>query len=157
MSVQPPCVIQISQASERLGISVEMLTRLAKQGKIKAVQSDGTLLLDEGTVEAMTKGAALRDKIWEKAKQFEGESVGIRDAQDPKKFHISYDTLYKCLELGYIRAAKDDTGGGQGKKRQLNKADVFYVAELIKHCGGSGHQLFTPETIPPHCLDGEGH
>jgi predicted site-specific integrase-resolvase len=154
MSNQPPCVIPLPQAAERLGMSVEILTGLISNDtlRVKAVRTgDGQIMLDEKDVERMAKAKALRDRLWAKVSKFEGETISIREAEE---LGVSYPTLYKCIELGYIRAEDKPSQGGRGNKRRLNKADVAYVAELAKRGGGRGHRLFTPETIPPHCLNG---
>lgn len=151
MAVQLPRVIPLPLAAEQIGLPMDVLTRLVKSGKIKAVQSDGTLLLDERTVRNMAKGIALRDRLWAKVAQFEGETVSTNDARTT--YHLMPDTLYRCIRLGYIRAIDGPSKGGRGRLRRLNKADVAYIAELAKCSGGRGHRLLTPDTIPPHALD----
>lgn len=156
MAVQFPRVIPLPLAAEQIGLPVEALTRLVKSGRIKkVVQSDGTLLLDERTVGKMAKGVALRDKIWAKVCQFENEAVSTHEARTT--YNLMPDTLYRCIRLGYIRAIDGPSKGGRGRLRRLNKADVLYIAELAKCGGGRGHRLFTPDTIPPHALDGNGN
>lgn len=150
MAVQLPRVIPLPLAAEQIGLPVDVLTRLAKSGRIKGVQSDGTLLLDERTVLDMVKGIALRDKIWAKVARFEGETVGTGEAKSI--YHIPQRTLYLCIKKGYIRTVGGTSEGGRGKKMLLNKADVAYVSELANQATRP-HHLFTPDTVPPHCLN----
>jgi len=145
-------VIPLPEAAKRLRLSPDVLTRLVQDDKIRVrsvrTAGDGQIMLDEGDVERMVKAKALRDKIWEKVAKFEGETISIREAEE---YGVSYPTLYRCIEMGYIRANKAN-GTGRGRKRLLNKADVAYVAELAKRGGGRGHRLFGPDTIPPHAM-----
>lgn len=128
------------------------MTRLIRDDKIRVRSvktGDGQIMLDEGDIERMAKAIALRDKIWEKVARFDGETVSTQEAREV--FNISDRTLYRCIENGYIRAGQGSKGG-RGKKRELNKADVLYVAELARRGGGRGHRLFGPDTIPPHAM-----
>jgi len=150
MSIQPT-VIPLPEAAQRLRVPLSLLTRMVLSGTLKAVTTtDGQVLLPLEAVDHMAKGIAVRDKIWNKVKGFEGETVSTLEARDV--FNISDRTLYRCIENGYIRAGKGSKGG-RGKKRLLNKADVLYVSELAKLGGGRGHRLFGPDTIPPHMLN----
>lgn len=145
-------VIPLPQAAQQLGISPEVLTRLVQDDKIRvrSVKThDGQIMLDEEDVERMAKAKALRDKIWERVAKFEEETIGTDEAKI--LFGITPRTLYRCIDKGYIRAGQGSKGG-RGKKRELNKADVAYVAELAKRNGGRGHRLFGPDTIPPHAM-----
>ena len=92
----------------------------------------------------------MRDKIWNKVKRFEGETISVSDSV--KELGINPDLIYSCIEKGYIRAIDPPSKGGRSRTRRLNKADVAYVAALSKHGGGRGHRLFTPDTIPPHAV-----
>jgi hypothetical protein len=146
-------VIPLPDAARRLCVSPDVLTRLIQDDKlrIKNVKTgDGQIMLDEGDIERMAKAKALRDKIWERVKKYDGETIGVREARNI--FHVPDQTIYRCIEKGYIRADKPGNGG-RGRRRQLNKADVAYVAELVRHSGnGRGHRLFGPDTIPPHAM-----
>jgi predicted site-specific integrase-resolvase len=145
-------VIPLPQAAKRLCLSPEVLTRLIQDDKIRVRSvktGDGQIMLDEEDVERMVKAKALRDKIWARVAKFEGEMVSTLDAK--KLFGLNEPTLYRCIKKGYIRAGIGSKGG-RGKKRELNKADVAYVAELAKRNGGRGHRLFGPDTIPPHAM-----
>lgn len=142
-------VIPLPEAAKRLCLSPDVLTRIAQDSilKIKVKTNDGQILLDTGEVERMAKALALRDRIWEKVAKFEGETVSTLDAK--QMFGLNEPTIYRCIKKGYIRAGKGNKGG-RGKKRELNKADVAYVAELSKRGAGRGHRLFTLDTLPPH-------
>lgn len=153
MAIELPCVIPLSQAAEQIGLSVDVLTRLIKSGKIKAMQSCGTLLLDERTVCNMAKGIALRDKLWARVAKFEDETVGTNEALNV--YHIPQRTLYLSIKKGYIRVVGGTSRGGRGKKKLLNKADVAYISELAKQ-PNRPHHILTPDTIPPH-LNGNNH
>lgn len=147
-------VIPLPDAAERLSMTAEVLTRLVQSDRIRVrtvKTSDGQIMLDEGDVERMSKAKALRDQIWGKVAKFDGEVIGTDEAK--ALFGITPPTLYRCIKMGYIRAGRGSKGG-RGKKRELNKADVAYVAELVKRGrGGRGHRLFNPDTIPPHALE----
>jgi hypothetical protein len=145
-------VIPLPDAAKRLCLSPEVLTRLIQDDKIRVRSvktGDGQIMLDEGDVKRMAKAKALRDKIWEKVAKFDGETIGIKDAME--LYGLQDKTIYLCIEKGYIRAGQGSKGG-RGKKRELNKADVAYVAELARRGGGRGHRLFGPDTIPPHVM-----
>jgi predicted site-specific integrase-resolvase len=147
-------VIPLPDAAQRLGIAPDVLTRLVANGTInlRTVRtSDGKIMLSQEDIERMAKAIALRDKIWKQVARFEDEVIGIREARDT--YNVPDQTIYRCIEKGYIRANKTN-GAGRGKKRMLNRADVAYVAALAKHLrGGRGHRLFGPDTIPPHALE----
>jgi len=147
-------VIPLPEAAVRLSIPAEVLTRLVQSDRIRVrtvKTGDGQTMLYTEDVERMAKAKALRDRIWEKVARFDGETIGIREARDI--YRVPDQTIYRCIKMGYIRA-KETGGAGRGKKRLLNRADVAYVAELSKHCGGGrGHRLFGPDTIPPHALE----
>lgn len=146
-------VIPLLEAARRLDMPAEMLTSLVQSDKMrmKVIRTgDGQIMLDERDIEQMAKAKALRDRIWERVAKFEGETVSTQEAREI--FNISDRTLYRCIENGYIRAGQGSKGG-RGKKRELNKADVAYVAELVKRGRGRGHRIFNPDTIPPHALE----
>jgi len=143
-------VIPLPEAARRLRMDPDVLTCLVQNGelKVRAVRTpDGQIMLDEEDVERMAQAMTMRDKIWSKIKQFERETIGITKAES---FGVSYPTLYRCIEIGWIRAVDQPSKGNHGKKRRLNKADVAYVSELAKRNGGSGQRLFTSYTVPPH-------
>jgi hypothetical protein len=141
--------IPLPQAAQRLNVSARVLTRLIDSGKLFAVTTlDGQTLIPLSIVEKMEKETALRDKIWNSVKKFEGETITTDEARGM----INPDLLYRCLNMGYVRAIDPPNKGGRGKTRRLNKADVLYVSKLAKNGGGRGHRLFTPETIPPHAM-----
>ncbi len=146
-------VIPLPEAAVRLSMPAEVLTRLIQSDRIRVrtvKTGDGQIMLEEGDIERMAKAKALRDQIWQRVAKFEQETVSTRDARSV--FGLNEKTIYLCIKKGYIRAGKGSKGG-RGKKRELNKADVAYVAELAKRGGGRGHRLFGPDTIPPHALE----
>lgn len=143
-------VIALPDAAKRLGIAESLLTRIIQDDTIRLMikTRDGQIMLDTGEIERMAKAMALRDRIWKRVAKFEDETVGTDEAK--LEFGITPPTLYRCIKEKYIRAS-EQTAGGRGIKRRLNKADVAYIAELMKHRKkGRGHRLFTPDTLPPH-------
>jgi len=142
-------VIPLPEAAKRLCISPDVLTRIAQDGtlKLKIKTCDGQIMIDQEEVRRMAKALALRDRIWKQVAKFEDETIGTDEAKT--EFGITPPTLYLCIKKGYIRA-DNQTSGGRGVKRRLNKADVAYVAELSRRGRGRGHRLFTSDTLPPH-------
>jgi len=62
-------------------------------------------------------------------------------------------SIYRWIERGYVRVLDDQRGGGRGRKRLLNEADVAYAALVAKERGKrEGRRILTPEFIPPHCV-----
>lgn len=142
-------VIPLPDAAKHLGISPDALTRIAQNGtlKVKIKTGDGQIMLDKREIERMAKAMALRDRIWKQVAKFENETISTQEAR--QLYSLGVSLIYRCIDKGYIRAGKGSQGG-RGKKRELNKADVAYVAELSKRGRGRGHRLFTSDTLPPH-------
>jgi len=143
-------VIPLPDAAKRLGISLEILTSITRNGTLRMKiirESDGQISLTIGDIERMAKALALREQLLARVAKFDGETVSTQEAREV--YGLSPTLLYSCIKKGIIRAGKSSKGG-RGIKRLLNKADVMYVLELSKRGQGRGHRLFTPDTLPPH-------
>ena len=63
----------------------------------------------------------------------EGHVIGIEEAHE--LYGLNKQSIYRWIEKGYIRVVKDQRGGGRGRKRLWNKADVVYIALLKERIG----------------------
>ncbi len=141
-----PTYVPLDEAARQYGLSEVALRRAVEQGIIRAVR-----LLGEGIAVADEDVAVVaeRDALWKKVKHLDGHQVGIEEAC--RKYNVSKASVYRWIELGYVRVLDDQRGGGRGHKRLVNEADVAYAA-LVADARGrkKGKRILVPEFIPPH-------
>jgi predicted site-specific integrase-resolvase len=145
MTVELPTYIPLSKAARRYRISAKDLTNLIEKGTIRAVKVNGRVAVAEGDVARVVK----RDELWQRVKHLDGKPIGMEEACT--KYRLSSPSVYRWIELGYVRVLEDQRGGGRGRKRALNEADVAYAA-LVAEVRGKrrGRRIFTREFVPPH-------
>ena len=137
--------LTLSEAARKYGVSTDALMRLVKDGIIRAVRVDGGVLVAEGDVQTLSK----REELWRRVESLDGIPIGLEEACN--KYRISSPSLYRWIDAGYIRVLEDRRGGGRGKKRLLNEADVAYAELVAKERGRRrGRRIFTTEYLPPH-------
>ena len=94
---------------------------------------------------------AERDALWAQVRQLDGNSIGIEEAC--RKYSVSKASIYRWIDLGYVRVLDDQRGGGRGHKRLVNEADVAYAALVAEVRGRKkGKRILAPEFIPPHVV-----
>ncbi len=143
-----PRYLPLAEASRRYGISEEVLKRAIQSGTIEAIQLDEEVAVAEGDVRKLSID---RHALWREASRWEGHTIGIDEAHE--LYGLNKQSIYRWIEKGYIRVVRDERGGGRGRKRLLNKADVVYIALLKEKLGQHrGRRLLTPETLPPHIV-----
>ena len=143
-----PRYIPLPEAVRRYGISEEVLKRAIESGTIEAIQLDEEVAVAEGDVRKLSID---RHALWREASRWEGHTIGIDEAHE--LYGLNKQSIYRWIEKGYIRVIRDERGGGRGRKRLLNKADVVYIALLKEKLGQHrGRRLLTPETLPPHIV-----
>ncbi len=141
-----PQYIPLAEAARRYGIPEETLKRAVESGTIRAVQLGEEVAVAEQDIQSVSID---RDALWQQASKWEGQVIGIEEAQE--LYGLNKQSIYRWIAKGYIRVVKDIRGGGRGRKRLLNKADVVYIALLKEKLGTRrGRRLLTPETLPPH-------
>ncbi|HIE38147.1 MAG TPA: hypothetical protein EYP77_03600 [Anaerolineae bacterium] len=141
-----PTYIQLDEAARRYGVSREALTRAVADGIMRAVRTpEGGVLVASEDVRKVKE----RDELWATVAHLENRRIGIHEAS--QKYNLSLDSLYRWIRLGYIRVVEDAKGGGRGRKRLLNEADVAYASRLADIRGrGRGRRIFSEDMIPPH-------
>jgi len=145
MAVELPEYLPLEEAARRYRLSPEILTRAVEDGKIRAVCADGRILVAEEDVQKMTK----RDALWSQVAHLDGSPIALEQACS--RYAISSPSLYRWIDAGYVRVLEDQRGGGRGRKRVLNEADVAYAALVAKERGRRrGKPIFTEEFLPPH-------
>lgn len=152
----PPRYISLAEAARRIGLSERVLTRLIENCTIEAIQimEDHTLtsyMLDERMVDDMARKLPLRDRAWQKASKYQGETITAYEAR--MKYKFPPPTLYRLIRRGLIKAIDEPGLGGRGRSRRLDKAHFMYWLEISKHGAGVGHRLIRPDTIPPYMAD----
>jgi predicted site-specific integrase-resolvase len=139
--------ITFSQAAQRLGVSIKVLTAAANSAKIKVAKTPMGEMIAEDDVAKIEK----REKLWKSVKKLDGNQISMTDAT-ARYPEINFASLERWVTAGAIRIIKDNKmRSGRGNKRMLNEADVAYTALLLREQGKRpGKRLFTPETLPPH-------
>jgi hypothetical protein len=140
--------ITLSEAARRYDVAPAVLTGMIEDGRIDAVKTNGDVAVAEEDVKLNTK----RDRFWNRVKHLDKKPISM--TRSCRKYEeINFASLSRWVEKGYIRTVKDRRGGGRGRKRLLNEADVAYTALLLRDRGKKpGKKLFTQENLPPHCI-----
>jgi predicted site-specific integrase-resolvase len=141
--------IPLSEAVRRYDLDPGVLTRMIEDGRIDAVRTNGDIAVAEEDVDRTRKTMSKRDELWRRVRHLDGRPIGIRAACN--EYGFSTSSLYRWIERDYVRILKDQRGGGRGRKRALNEADVAYAAEVAKIRGKTpGRAIFTSDYTPPH-------
>jgi transposase len=123
---------------------------MIEDGRIDAVKTNGDIAVAEEDVDRTRKTMSKRDELWRRVKHLDGRPIGLEDAYT--KYDMNPSSVYRWINKGYIRILKDRRGGGRGRKRLINEADMAYVAEVADERGRKrGKPILTPEFLPPHC------
>jgi hypothetical protein len=150
MLVELPRYIPLSEAAYRYDLEPSVLTSMIEDGRIDAVKTNGDIAVAEEDVSEARKTMAKREELWRRVQHLDGEPIGIEDAYT--KYAMSPSSVYRWMERGYIRILRDRRGGGRGRKRLINEADIAYAAEVAGERGRKrGKPIFTSEFVPPHC------
>ena len=143
-----PQYIPLAEALRRFRISEEALKEAISSGRIRTATIGEEVAVAEQDVRKLSID---REALWQEASRWEGHVIGIEEAHE--LYGLNKQSIYRWIEKGYIRVVKDQRGGGRGRKRLLNKADVVYIALLKERIGQHrGRRLLTPETLPPHIV-----
>ena len=141
-----PTYIPLNQAAMRYSVNVAMLHRAVESGIMQAVRTpEGRILVADEDVSVMVE----RDNLWNQVRHLDGRPIGLGEAC--RKYKLGTVSVYHWIEQGYVRVLNDQRGGGRGKKRTLNEADVAY-ASLVADTRGRrpGRRIFTRNFLPPH-------
>jgi predicted site-specific integrase-resolvase len=126
---------------------------MIEDGRIDAVKTNGDVAVAEEDVSKTQETMAERDELWRRVQHLDGKPIGLREGC--RKYDLSSPSVYNWIRKGYIRVLKDRRGGGRGRKRLLNEADVAYAALVAEERGQQqGRAIFVPEFVPPHCSAG---
>jgi predicted site-specific integrase-resolvase len=149
MPAQIPRYIPLSEAVRRYDLDAGVLTSLIEDGRIGAVKTNDNIVVAEEDVSQTQKTMARRDRLWRRVRHLDGKPIGINEACD--KYGFAPGSLYRWIKKDYIRVLKDQRGGGRGRKRLVNEADVAYAAEVARIRGQTpGRAIFVSDYTPPH-------
>ena len=147
MTIDLPTYIPLNEATRRYRIGAQALTQMVEKGTIRAVKIDGSMAVAETDVQLTTK----RNSLWARVEHLDGTPIGLEEAC--VKYDFSSPSVYRWIAQGYVRVLNDQRGGGRGRKRLLNEADVAYIALVAKERGKrQGKRIVTSKFTPPHCV-----
>ncbi len=110
-------VIPLPEAAERLGIPAEVLTRLVKNGIIKAVQlPSGEIAVSEEE----TQTTVTRDQF----EHLRGNPITVSDAAE--KYDVPATTIREWVKREYIRVLMPGYG------MTLDEQDVAYCVDVYR-------------------------
>lgn len=145
MAVELPEFLPLEEAARRYRLSPEALTQAIESGKVRAARLNGRIWVAAEDIQKMTK----RDMLWAQVAHLDGKPIALEQAC--LQYAISSPSLYKWISAGYVRVLEDHRGGGRGRKRLLNEADVAYAALVAQERGKRrGRAVFTEDFLPPH-------
>ncbi len=117
--------LTLSEAARKYGVSRDALTRLARDGIIRAIHNEeGTAVITVQTVDNATAVKIILDEI--KPEQYEhlwGKRIRLMDAS--RKYQIAKQNLYRWAGHQYIRVL-----GQEFQLLELDEADVAYVVAV---------------------------
>ena len=146
-----PTYIPLTEAARRYGLSEAALRRAVEKGIIRAVRTPrGEILVVNEAVTQVKEHIARREQLWKQVSHLDGHPIGIREACE--KYRLDVSSIYRWIDKGYVRVlSRGNKGGGRGRKRTLNEADVAYIS-LVADLRGrkQGKKIVTTEFIPPH-------
>jgi len=117
--------LTLSEAARKYGISSDVLTRLARDGIIRAIHNEeGTAVITVSTVDNDTAARIILDEIRpEQYKNLRGKRIRLMEAS--RKYEVADPNLYRWAGRHYIRVLD------QGSRRmELDEADVAYVVAV---------------------------
>ena len=148
MDVELPEYLPLEEAARRYRLSQEMLARAVEDGRIRAVRVNGRILVAGEDIRQISENRAKSEEIWEQVKHLDGIPIGISEASS--KYGVDSTSIYGWINRGYVRLIEDRRGGGRGRKRLVNEADIAYAALVAKHRGRrQGKPILTRSLAPP--------
>ncbi len=148
-----PTYILLDDAAKKYHFDRQTLTRLVECGKIQAVKINGGIAVAAKEVENAKQKMSKRNELWSRVQHLDGVPIGLEEACT--RYNISSPSLYRWIDLSYVRVLGDQRGGGRGRKRTLNEADVAYAELVAKERGRKrGRRIFSSEYLPPHYASG---
>lgn len=146
MAVELPTYIPLAEATEKYRVGRRELGRLVESGRVRAAHVNGDVVVAEEDVKETTIRPS---DLWKRVKHLDGEPIGLGEAR--RKYRLGAASLNRWVEQGYVRVIDDQRGGGRGRKRMLNEADVAYIALVANERGRRrGRRILTPDLVPPH-------
>ncbi|MBC7250020.1 MAG: hypothetical protein H5T62_07025 [Anaerolineae bacterium] len=119
--------LTLSEAARKYGVSRDALTRLVRDGIIRAVHNEeGTAVITVQTVDNATAVRMILDEI--KPEQYEhlrGRPIRVTEAAE--QYGVSHANLSRWADAGYIRVIE--------RRRRLlllDEADVKLVSDIFK-------------------------
>ena len=119
-------LLPLPQAAQRLGLSLDALTRLVDSGTIKANIHRGVVLIPESEVaQTITR---------EQFAELKGTPITMAEAS--KKYSLTIKSIWTWMKRGFI------TKLDHAYPAHLDEADVAYCAAVYKSKGGRGSRIF---------------
>ncbi len=141
MAPQIQRVLSLPVAAARMGISVRALTRLIRNGKMRAVQlPTGEMAVGETDVKRTTRKTDLQE--YRQYSHLSNERIGIGEAA--RKYEVATSTVHQWVQKGYIARV-----GQVGQKVLLNEQDVAYCVHIYREYGSHPRRrLFNDDGTP---------
>jgi hypothetical protein len=119
--------LTLSDAARRYGVSADALTRLAKDGIIRAVHNEeGDRVITVQTVDNATAVRMILDEIRpEQYEHLQGKRIRLMEAV--RKYEINLGNLQNWADRDYIQVL--DRGF---QRLELDAADTKYVTDVFK-------------------------
>jgi len=132
--------VSLEEAAQSYGMSVEALSRMAKEGAIRAVKTP------QGKILVASNDIATKSR--EQFRHLQGRAVSMSEAS--RKYDIPVSTLHGWVERNLIKVLNPEERG-QGRTTLLDESGVAYRAmryhELKKIRGGevAGMRIFATQ------------
>jgi len=124
---EPQSYLTLSEAAQKYGVSSDALTRLARDGIIRAIHNEeGTAVITVQTVDNATAVKIILDEIRpERYEHLRGKQIRLMEAA--RTYQIGEQNLFNWSKQKYIRVLN------QGVQRlELDAADAKYVTDVFK-------------------------
>jgi predicted site-specific integrase-resolvase len=130
--------IPLSEAAQRMRVSVKETRAMINSGKIKGgLLPDGVMVVSEDTL------LKRKEDLPEYKKHAHLSGVGIGMGEASRKYNIPTPTISHWTKKSFIKIIKKD-----GQKIFIDEQDVAYCASVYNERKGQGKWLFKHDGTP---------
>ena len=130
--------IPLSEAAQRLRVSVKETRAMINSGKIKGgILPDGAMVVSEETLPKR------KEDLPEYKKYSHLKGVGIGMGEASRKYNVPTPTISHWTKRKFIRIIKQE-----GQKIFVDEQDVAYCVSVYSERKGQGKWLFNPDGTP---------